>query len=276
MKLGVIVIFKQGVDIKEEFKKLRHNGFETCQLICWDHTMFTDENAEKVVEASKEYGIEITALWAGWQQPAVWNFYQGQLTLGIVPETYRFARTERILEGADFAKKINVRDVITHAGFIPENPYDPNYAGVISSLKYICQKLKSQDQYFLFETGQETPITLLRAIEDIGLDNVGINLDPANLLLYGKANPVDSVKIFGKYIRGVHAKDGEYPTNGKFLGQEKPIGHGSVNFPALLAELKSIGYDNALTIENEIFEDENHSRTVLESKKLLEDIIMNL
>ena len=105
---------------------------------------------------------------------------------------------------------------------------------------------------FRFETGQETPITLLRTIHDIGTDNLGINLDPANLLMYGKANPVDALDVFGQYVRGVHAKDGEYPTNGRQLGVEKPLGEGRVNFPALLAKLKTLGFCGALTIEREI------------------------
>ena len=276
MKLGIILVLKSGINVNDEFKKLHQNGFETCQLICWDNTMLTDKIAEKVNLAVLEYEITITAVWAGWQAPAVWDFFDGQLTLGLVPEAYRFARAERVLEGASFAKKINVTDVITHVGFIPENPYDPNYHGVISTLRHICKVLKSSEQYFLFETGQETPITLLRAIEDIGADNIGVNLDPANLLLYGKANPVDAVGILGKYIRGVHAKDGEYPTNGKFLGKEKSIGQGRVNFPAFIEELHKAHYKGALTIENELQDDVNLAETILASKYFIEKLILDI
>ena len=105
---------------------------------------------------------------------------------------------------------------------------------------------------FWFETGQETPITLLRTIEDVGTGNMGINLDPANLLMYGKANPVDALDVFGKYVTGVHAKDGEYPTNGRDLGVEMPLGEGRVNFQVLIPKLKALGYTGALTIEREI------------------------
>ncbi|KYH38344.1 MAG: hypothetical protein AYL31_011640 [Candidatus Bathyarchaeota archaeon B26-1] len=70
--------------------------------------------------------------------------------------------------------------------------------------------------------------------------------------MYGKANPVDALDIIGTYVRGVHAKDGEYPTNGRELGKEKPIGEGRVDFPALISKLKALGYRGALTIEREI------------------------
>ena len=104
MKLGVIVNLNK--DIDQEFKKLRDMGFETCQLCCWNKEMFTDEYAKLVKAAVNERNIEITAFWCGWEQPSVWDFYDGPLTLGIVPPTYRFARTETLIQGSDFAKKL--------------------------------------------------------------------------------------------------------------------------------------------------------------------------
>jgi len=259
-------------DVKHEFEKARDMGFETCQLVAWSKELFTDEFAQLVNESVKEYGIEITAFWCGWQRPAIWNFYDGPITLGLVPSAYRSARMEMLVLGSDFARKIGVRDVATHVGFIPENPNDPDYAGVVQAVRHVAQHCKSNGQYFLFETGQETPVTLKRAIQDIGLDNLGINLDPANLLLYGKANPVDALDIFGEYVRGVHAKDGEYPTDGKHLGQEKPLGQGRANFPALVSKLKALGYTGALTIEREI-SGEQQIKDILAAKKLLEGLL---
>lgn len=70
--------------------------------------------------------------------------------------------------------------------------------------------------------------------------------------MYGKANPVDALDVIGSYVRGVHAKDGLYPTNGRELGREVKVGSGKVNFPALLRGLKAHGYEGSLTIEREI------------------------
>jgi L-ribulose-5-phosphate 3-epimerase len=93
---------------------------------------------------------------------------------------------------------------------------------------------------------------LFRAIQDVGLDNVGVNFDAANLILYGKANPVDALEVLGPLVQGVHAKDGLYPTDAKQLGREVPIGQGKVNFPAFIKRLKEVGYRGPLTIEREI------------------------
>jgi L-ribulose-5-phosphate 3-epimerase len=104
----------------------------------------------------------------------------------------------------------------------------------------------------LYETGQETPITMLRAITDAGLDNQFVNLDTANLILYGKGNPLDALDVVGKLVRGIHAKDGLFPTDPKQLGREVPIGEGKADFPKLIPRLKELGYTGPVTIEREI------------------------
>lgn len=272
-KLGVMVHLNKNV--KEEFIKVKAMGFDTCQLTCWNKAMLNEEYADIVNKAVEETGVEITALWCGWQGPRAWNFYEGHTTLGLVPADYRFARMETLMEGSDFAKMINVTDVVTHVGFIPENPNDPDYKGTVEAVKYAAQHCKKNGQYFLFETGQETPVTLKRMIQDIGLDNLGINLDPANLLMYGKGNPIDALDVFGEYVRGVHAKDGEYPADGRYLGKEKPLGQGRVNFERLIHKLKEVGYKGALTIEREIT-GEQQIKDIDEAKKLLEGIMSSL
>lgn len=273
MKLGVLV--QLSYDIESELKKVRELGLDTCQLCGWDEKLFTEEMAGKVMEAAQKFSIEMTAFWCGWGGPGLWNFYSGPVTLGLVPAAYRFDRMKTLCKGSDFAMRLGIRDVATHVGFIPENPHDPDYAGVLEAVRYVAQHCKQNGQYFLFETGQETPVTLKRLIEDTGLDNLGINLDPANLLLYGKANPVDALDVFGEYVRGIHAKDGEYPTNGRELGQEKPLGQGRVHFEALIPKLNKLGYNGALTIEREI-SGEEQIRDILSAKELLEGIIRNL
>ena len=216
--------------------------------------------------------MEITALVGGWSGPSEWNFYGGPVTLGIVPPAYRHTRLQELADCAAFAHTLGVRDICSHMGFLPENPNDPLYAEFVSAARWLAEKCEAQEVRLNFETGQETPVTLLRAISDIGKGNVGLNFDPANLLMYGKANPVDALDIVGKYINGVHAKDGEYPTDGQNLGQEKPLGDGRVNFPVFLKKLLEIGYTGALTIEREI-SGEQQRADVLKANRLLKEIL---
>ena len=132
--------------------------------------------------------------------------------------------------------------------------------------------MSADGQAFLFETGQETPVTLLRTIEDIGCDNVGVNLDTANVILYGKANPVDALDVFGKYVRGVHCKDGLYPTNGRELGKEVKIGSGKANLREVIRKLHKLGYAGTLTIEREI-EGAQQDADILEARELLSNYV---
>lgn len=270
MKLGVIVSMRD--DVRKKFRELSEMGFSTCQLGCWNPDLFTDENAEIINRAKEAYNIEISAFWCGWSGPAIWNSYDGPATLGLVPEAYRHKRFEELKKGADFAEKLNVKNVVTHVGFIPENPTAYEYTSLISLLKCLANYLKEKGQNFLFETGQETPVTLRRAIEDIGTGNLGINLDPANLILYGKANAVDALDVFGEFIMGVHGKDAVYPKDGKILGEEKRIGDGKVNFPALIKRLREVGYDGPITIEREI-SGEKQIEDILYAKHFLEKLI---
>ena len=147
---------------------------------------------------------------------------------------------------------------------------------MLVACKTIVAKCKENGQNFLFETGQETPVTLKRAIQDIekalGKGNVGINLDPANLLMYGKANPVDALEVFGEYVMGIHGKDGKYPTDGHHLGDEVPLGQGKVNYPAFIAKLKEVGYEGDITIEREIDGDEQ-KKDIRMAKDLLDKLI---
>ena len=272
MELGVLIHLRDGKEIDESFKKVHDMGFSSCQLCCWDQSKMTDENAQLVNEATEKYGVKISTFWCGWSGQGIWDFYDGPLTLGIVPEAHRFARVKELLHGSDFAKKLGVENMATHAGFLPETPNCAQYHGAVCALREVALRCKANDQYFIFETGQETPVTLRRTIEDIGTDNLGINLDPANLILYGKANPVDALDVFGEYVRDVHAKDGCYPTDGKNLGKEMPLGQGKVNFPALVAKLKEIGYDGPLTIEREISGDQQIADIKM-AKELLESLI---
>ncbi len=122
----------------------------------------------------------------------------------------------------------------------------------VAAIREVATYCKRNGQNFRYETGQETPITLVRAMGDVGVDNQGVNFDLANLILYGKANPVDAIELLGPYVQGIHAKDGMWPTNPKQLGEEVAIGKGKVDFPRIIERLKQLNYRGAVTIEREI------------------------
>lgn len=273
MRIGTCVDLNTMEGIEERFKRLYDNGFDSCQTISSTPSVWTDENAEILKDLMKKYNITISAFWCGWEGPMVWDFYDGQITLGLVPPEYRQMRIQNLCDGSDFALKLGVKDIATHMGFIPENPYDPNFAPFCVAVRTVAQHLKKNGQYLLFETGQETPVTMLRCFEKVGMDNLGVNLDTANLILYGKANPVDALDVFGQYVRNMHAKDGFYPTNGHKLGKECRIGEGKVDFRGVFKKLHELGYDSFVTIEREIKDSSAQLQDILDARTYLQNII---
>jgi L-ribulose-5-phosphate 3-epimerase len=267
MRLGIVTGISS--DPERAIKRVHDLGFPTCQI---GIRSFDDTVVSKLRDAMAKYSVEVTSAIAGGPGPEIYDFYKGPVTIGLAPREYREGRIARIKQVSDFAKKAGIPGVQTHCGFIPENPNEPLYTETVNAIRTVAQYCKENGQTFRCETGQETPITLIRAIQDVGLDNVGINFDVGNLILYGKANPVDAVELFGRHIMGIHAKDGVYPTNPKQLGREVPIGEGKVNFPVLIGLLKKVGYTNPLTIEREI-EGEKQTQDILASKAYLEKLI---
>lgn len=243
-------------NLENNFKQAAELGLDSIMMT----TMFTDYIRDDVIKKADDikammshYGVTISALWAGWGEPAIWNFYEGQDTLGLIPIPFRDRRIRLICNAATVAQKLGVHDVITHAGFMPENPNDPLYTSFINMMRYYCEyHFKPRDVFFDFETGQETPVTVRRAIEDIGTGNCGINLDTGNLICYGKANPVDAIKIFGQYVRCTHLKDCVWPKSGRKLGGERKLGEGDVDFPEVIRLLNEHKYKGHFTIEREI------------------------
>jgi len=247
LRLGLIISI--GKDPDGAMAKVRDLGLPTCQVFVDD---FEPEQVPRLRLALEKYGIEATSVVVGGPGKEVWDFYQGPLTIGLVPPETRAARLMHIKKASDFAKKCGIPAVQTHCGFIPENPNDQLYKETVKAIREVAAYCKRNGQNLRYETGQETPITLVRAIQDVGTDNQGINFDVANLILYGKANPVDALELLGPYVQGIHAKDGLWPTNPRDLGEEVPIGKGKVDFPRIIARLKELDYRGAVTIEREV------------------------
>lgn len=248
-RLGVVV----GVSGKEPpdaaIARVKAFGLTCCQV---GVGMSPAGLAETLKAALDKYQIEATAVMTLGEGKMVWDFYQGPLTIGLVPPQTRAARIEALKRASDLAKQCGINAVHTHCGFIPENPNEPLYADTVKAIHEAASHCKANGQTFLMETGQETPITMLRAIEDTALDNIGVNLDTANLILYGKGEPVGALEVIGKHVRGLHAKDGLYPTDPKRLGEEVAIGKGEVDFQKVVRKLHALHYTGPITIEREI------------------------
>ena len=264
LNIGVLVGLKQ--EPEEEIRKVADLGLQSCQVCSWTAALWTDQVGDALMAACSRHHVQVSTFWAGYSGPAIWNFIDGPGTIGLVPRSHRAVRVMELKQAATFAARCGIPSITTHVGFLPEDPNDPLYKGTVKALKSIVKHCAKCGVEFWFETGQETPVNLLRTIERIGMENVGINLDTANLILYGKSNPVDALDVFGRYVRDLHVKDGRYPTSGDALGVETPLGEGKVDFKAVIDKLKALGYEGPLTIEREC----SGERQIADIKKAIE------
>lgn len=262
----------------DAYECIRHPAqdlnIHSVQLCVWDMSMYTQETADLVLKACKDFDVTVTAVWCGWSDrvPGDFGYPQMYHTIGLVPAANRVQRTNDILKGAEFARMIGVKDIITHAGYMPDNPFHPDRLGVMDALRRICSAIAPYGQRFLFETGEMIPCTLTQLIKDINMENIGINFDCANMIINARGNSVDALKILAPWVRGVHAKDAVYPAGMDPKGKEVKLGEGVANFPELIRILKEHGYDGAVTIEREIADRVQQDLDIKEAKAYLESL----
>jgi L-ribulose-5-phosphate 3-epimerase len=252
MALGLLIAPARGA-AETPISRVKELGLSTCFLSLDDYVgEFTTKLAEDLQGLLHKYEVTPTAAEVVGPGKLVWDFIEGPSTIGIVPRATRAARMNALKQTSDFVKMLGIPNIQTHCGFIPENPSEPLYQEAVVAIRELTDYCAGNGQFFLMETGQETPTTMSRMIKDVGRPTLGVGLDTANLILYGKANPVDAVDILGPHIRSVHAKDGKWPTDPDQLGQEVVIGKGLVDFKQVFTKLQWLGYSGAISIEREI------------------------
>jgi len=250
MAVGLMIQPASGPE--EVISRVKKLGMTNCFLSLDGYIgKFTPALATQISGLLEKYEIAATSAEVVGPGKLVWDFVDGPSTIGVVPRASRAARADALKQTSDFAKRLGIKHVQTHCGFMPENPKDPLYDETVLAIRELAKYCAANGQEFLMETGQETPTAMLRVLKDVDQPNLGVGLDTANLILYGKANPVDALDILGPYVKSMHAKDGKWPTNPMQLGEEVLIGQGAVDFTQVFTKLHKLGYTGAVTIERE-------------------------
>ncbi len=249
--LGVFASIDAGLGVKLE---VAHElGVPTIQLHAPEKSTRTEAGARAFLDRLAGFGIQITAVFGGFAGESYADIPTVTRTVGLVPPATRTERTKEMKEIADFARLLGVDVVALHLGFVPHAPSDPLYVDVRAVTRDLCDHCRSQGQALHLETGQEPADTLLAFIADVERDNLFINFDPANMILYGSGEPIEALEKVGRYVRSVHCKDARWAANpGREWGTEVPLGEGDVGMEDYLRTLAKIGYRGPLTIEREI------------------------
>ena len=174
-------------------------------------------------------------------------------TVGFTEEELRADRIARTKEVSRFAAALGIRALSCHLGFIPSDRKEALYQELRDLTRFLCDTCRECDQDFVLETGQESADVLLGFIADVNRNNLKVNFDPANMIMYGSGDPLAALEILSPHVLSVHCKDAISPladTVG-LLGEECALGDGEVDFPAFLKQLKKMNYQGLLTIERE-------------------------
>ena len=245
-------------------------GVPTVQLHAPPADYLNEAKAQEVKGQFAEAGIAVTVVFCGFAGESYADIPTVHETVGLVPPGPRDQRVATTKKISDFAKAAGVEALGMHIGAVPDDALAPLYKDVVAAAQDICDYCKANGQRLHLETGQESVDTLLRFFADVDRDNLAINFDPANLILYGVAEPIEALKQCGQYVKSCHCKDAKWSANpGKEWGEEMPLGQGDVGMENFVKTLKAIGYEGALTIEREIAGDQQ-KKDIAEAVKLLE------
>jgi len=223
----------------------------------------TQAAADAFLKRLTDAGIKLTAVFGGFSGESYADIATTARTVGLVPEDLRAARAQEFKEVSDFAKLLGCDTVALHIGFVPQDTAGESYRNLLDVTRDVLDHVAGNGQQLNLETGQESADHLLAFIADVKRDNLFINFDPANMILYGTGDPIEALKKVGHLVQSVHCKDGTWAApdvRGAQWGAEVPLGEGDVGIETYLRTLKELGYTGPLTIERETPEDRDRQK----------------
>lgn len=273
-----IIIDSFRTDIPTAVKKAAECGAQGIQVYSTRGEMapenLTSEKRKEFLKLVKDNGLTVSALCG--------DLGGG----GFIHKDLNKERVEKSKRIIDLAKDLETDVVTTHIGVVPSDPNHDRYKIMQEACFELAEYADSINAHFAVETGPETSAVLKGFLDSLNSTGVGVNLDPANLVMVTGDDPVGAVHNLKKYIVHTHAKDGKQlffrdpeivygikkdviVTDDSFI--EVPLGEGSVDFPKYLAALEEIGYKGFLTIEREV--GDNPEKDIKSAVNFLKEIM---
>lgn len=174
-----------------------------------------------------------------------------RLTGGIAPDSTWEQNRKNIQEAACLAAGMGLSLVAFHAGFIPHQQTDVNYAKMLRRLEEVADMFAASQITLGLETGQETAPALAALLQKLSRPNLGVNFDPANMILYNQGDPIEALRTLGGWVRQVHIKDATRTKVVGTWGEEVPVGGGEVDWRAFFATLQKLNFQGNFLLERE-------------------------
>jgi L-ribulose-5-phosphate 3-epimerase len=251
LSLGVCSWSLQVKSIRELKGFLQQLGINVVQIACGDPHHASWDEGEGMPAAALDSGIVMTGAMLGFPGEDYTTPQTIKETGGFGNPALRAERIDRLKWALHRTMALGLSDLSLHAGFLPA-PGDPGRDAVLETLAEAGRLAAARGITLAFETGQETAQLLRLTLDELGLPNLKVNFDPANMLLYDMGDPIRAVEILAPDIRSVHVKDARRPPVSGSWGQEVPLGQGEVNIREFVNALRKNGYRGPLIIEREV------------------------
>jgi L-ribulose-5-phosphate 3-epimerase len=261
LAVGVCSWSLQVGSVPELSSLVKKLGVDVVQIACGDPHHAAWAEGDLMPAVAKASGLRMTGAMLGFPGEDYTTPQTIQKTGGFGDPATRAERLERLAWALDRTKALGLKDLMLHAGFIPE-PGVADRRAFLDTLGKVSAMAAAKGVAVAFETGQETADLLRLTLDELKCKNLGVNFDPANMLLYDKGDPLRAVEILGPDIRSVHVKDAKRPKVPGTWGEEVPLGEGEVDIRAFLETLRKVGYRGPLCIEREVGDQAGRLRDV--------------
>lgn len=276
MKSNEIGVFLKCTGIQDPRKALaavKGLGLSVIQVSKLSDSYYSEEGALKFTELLENYGIEASAVCIVHEGERYDDWETVEKTVGYLPPETLPKRLEYSRRCIDFAAAIGAPIVTTHMGILPKDPSSSGYERLLRAVREVAGYCRNKGVALALETGQETGVELLEFISRVGED-VKVNFDGANLILYGLDDPLGALDILKDFIVHVHAKDGLPPIRPGLLGREVPLGEGKAEVCKTVRNLVKSGYTGPFIME--IYAGADRLLELRKGKVFLENCLANI
>lgn len=175
-------------------------------------------------------------------------------TGGVVPDEHWEENLHLARITAALAGQMGLKAANAHAGFLPHDPADPDFDKLCGRVLILAEVFAEQGVTLLMETGQETAETLLAFLGEMkarGAENIAVNFDPANMILYDMDDPIEALRALAPHVKQVHVKDAKRTKVKGDWGEEVIVGTGEVDWNAFVRILAEADFEGGYIFERE-------------------------
>jgi L-ribulose-5-phosphate 3-epimerase len=249
-RLAVCSWSLQPADPQDLVAKLKATGIRRVQLAL-DPLRESPGAWDKSVALFRQEGITVVSGMFGCVGEDYSTLDTIRVTGGLAPDATWAQNWANIGATAALAEQLGLSLVTFHAGFLPHDEKDLRFAKMLRRLAETAEIFQAAKVMLGLETGQETAAVLAQLLRNLKRPNVGVNFDPANMILYDKGDPIAAVRALAPWIRQVHIKDARRTKMPGTWGEEVAVGAGEVDWPAFFAALRELNYKGNFVIERE-------------------------